>query len=356
MQEVDVLVVGGGPAGLSASRAAARSGASVICVERKPKIGTDVRCAEGIGLAFLEALPFKMPENILQWHVNGIVFWNGNEPLKRTGGLWEGCVIDRQKLEIWLGQQATASGAKIWTDAQLQKLKLEGEEVSAATVNWKGKEITVKPGKVIAADGVNSTVLQEMGHYEKRPLSLAKVTSWEMTGLTLEWPRFEQVLIDDLALGGYGYIFPKSPTRANVGVGSCVLDEVDALFEQFVELPFIKKQVKQGRRVKNKSKEAPFLGVSEKWAFGNVLLAGDSANQNLKPFIEGIIPGIIAGDIAGELAASEPEVKEQEYRKRVEAAVPGWKESQQLTGAIKTLFAKRAPSKQFLQLVLAAGE
>jgi len=42
----------------------------------------------------------------------------------------------------------------------------------------------------------------------------------------------------------------------------------------------------------------PYFYVSDKWTYGNILLLGDAANQNFKPFVEGILPGIICGDIA----------------------------------------------------------
>ena len=44
----DVLIVGAGPAGCSAARAAAQTGASVALVERRSAVGLPVRCAEYI--------------------------------------------------------------------------------------------------------------------------------------------------------------------------------------------------------------------------------------------------------------------------------------------------------------------
>ena len=41
----DVLVIGAGPAGATAARAAARRGASVLLVERRGAIGVPVQCA-----------------------------------------------------------------------------------------------------------------------------------------------------------------------------------------------------------------------------------------------------------------------------------------------------------------------
>ena len=43
---------------------------------------------------------------------------------------------------------------------------------------------------------------------------------------------------------------------------------------------------------------------TEKCVYGNVLLTGDTANQNFKPFVEGNLPGVICGDIAGRLVSN----------------------------------------------------
>ncbi|MCD6468139.1 MAG: hypothetical protein J7L32_02355, partial [Thermoplasmata archaeon] len=41
---------------------------------------------------------------------------------------------------------------------------------------------------------------------------------------------------------------------------------------------------------------------SDHISYGNILFTGDAANQNLKPFVEGILPGIICGYSAGKSA------------------------------------------------------
>ena len=48
--KIDVLVVGLGPAGASAARAAVLAGASVIAVERRRAVGVPVQCAEFVPL------------------------------------------------------------------------------------------------------------------------------------------------------------------------------------------------------------------------------------------------------------------------------------------------------------------
>ncbi|HKT36974.1 MAG TPA: FAD-dependent oxidoreductase, partial [Ktedonobacterales bacterium] len=53
---VDVLVVGGGPAGLSAAEAAAKGGATVAVLERQKEIGYPVHTSGGSWIADMQAL------------------------------------------------------------------------------------------------------------------------------------------------------------------------------------------------------------------------------------------------------------------------------------------------------------
>ncbi|GAG31647.1 unnamed protein product, partial [marine sediment metagenome] len=47
-QKYNVIIVGGGPAGTTAAKFAAKGGAKVILFERDPVIGIPVRCGEGV--------------------------------------------------------------------------------------------------------------------------------------------------------------------------------------------------------------------------------------------------------------------------------------------------------------------
>ena len=82
--ECNVLVVGGGPAGSSAARAAAKNGANTILIEKENKI-SQVSCAEAIGSYLFPLLPFKIPKNQLIWKINGMILSDGNEKLIQRG-------------------------------------------------------------------------------------------------------------------------------------------------------------------------------------------------------------------------------------------------------------------------------
>ena len=301
----DVLVIGAGPAGSTAARAAASAGANTILIEKKGEIGVPVQCGEGIGAYLFSFLPFKIPEEQLVWKLTEISLWADGVTVTRTGRLWTTYMINRNVFDTWLAKRAEVAGAHVLTNTELISLEFNDDcTVTQATVKTPGGEKLIKPRVVIAADGVDSTVLKLLGFKIDKKTTCGKVLSFEMTNLHLSAPRSFQLFLGDFAPGVYAYILPKSRTTANVGAGTIVPQKkVKHCYEEFLELPPVKSQLKDGAVVADKSGWAPIRYFTDKWVYGNVLLVGDAANQNFKPFVEGIIPTIICGDLAGKTAS-----------------------------------------------------
>jgi len=319
--DCDVLVVGGGPAGSSAARASAKMGAKTILIEEHEEIGVPVQCAEGIGKYLIPFLPFKIPQEQLRWEVKGMTFWTDDILIKRDGGIWSGYTVDRARWDKWIASLAENEGAEIKLNSKLIDLQFDdGYKVKKAIVKSKGKKIEILPKIVIAVDGVESSVVDLLGVKKKEKDLHSEVLSYEMKNLDLTYPYHDQLFSLDYTPFGYSYIFPISKNRANVGIGS-VIDKgnIEEDYERFIEIPFVKKQVKNGKIVIEKKGVAPFRYATDEWVYGNVILAGDVANQNFKPFIEGNLPGIICGDIAGKFSSdvikSGKDIKE--YRNHI---------------------------------------
>jgi len=302
--ECDVLVVGAGPAGSSAARSAAMKGAKTIIIDKKENIGVPVQCAEGIGKYLFSYLPFKIPKEQLIWRIDGMFFWANDITIEKKGGFWEGYSIDRKKFDSWLAKKAIHCGAELFPQTELVDLKFDEEYYTKkAIIRRNGKNVEIIPKVIVAADGCESTVLKLLNLYHPKKGALAEVYSWEMKNINLYKPHLEQLFFGVFSPNAYSYIFPKSKTVANVGVGSIFPEKkMEKYFKEFLEIEHVKKQVKNAELVVEKSKKAVWNDLTDKWIFGNIILAGDVANQNLKPFIEGILPSFICGDLSGKIA------------------------------------------------------
>ena len=303
--ECDVLVVGAGPAGSSAARAAAEAGAKTIFIDKKKEIGVPVQCAEGVGEYLIPFLPFTIPEQLLKWKIDGLSFWTEDVTIKRKGGSWSGYAIDRDSFDKWLANNAIGADAKLHLETELIDLKFsKNHSVTKAIVKTDDAMEEIVPKVVIAADGVNSTVLDLLSLKKEKKGSTGEIKSYEMHNLRLDNPHYDQLFMGDFAPGAYGYIFPKSKNTANVGAGFLFPQKsLDRCYEEFLEIPKVKSQIKNAICIKEKTGRVPFCYLTDKWVYGNVLLAGDVANQNIKPLVEGFLPAIVCGDLAGKRVA-----------------------------------------------------
>ena len=306
MQEnkCDVLVVGAGPAGCSAARVAAEAGAQTIFIDKKKEIGVPVQCAEAVGEYLIPYLPYNIPEEQLIWKIDGMLFWAEGITIERSGGIWSGYAINREKFDARLAANAAKSGAQLQLETELIDLEF-GERYHVTKAIVKTDEVVreIKPKVVIAADGVHSKVLNKLD-FTNLEDKCVEVLSFELNNVDLYNPTYEQLYLGDFAPGAYGYIFPLSKSRANVGVGSLFrIGKLEDCYEEFLEVPMVKKQLKNGKEVMEKSGWAPIQYLTDKWNYGNILVVGDAANQNFKPFVEGVLPGIICGNIAGQTAS-----------------------------------------------------
>ena len=297
-------MIGAGPAGSSAARSAALNGAKTLFIDKKEEVGNPVKCAEGIGDFLFPYLPFKIPKEQLIWEMDGMFFWTDDISIEKRGDFWKGHSVDRIKFDKWVSEEAVNTGAELWKNAELLDLEIDEEDnVKTAIVKKDKKNIKINPKIVIAADGSESTVLKLLDLYHPKEGDIADVYTWEMKNLNLYKPHLEQIYIGEFTPSGYAYIFPKSKNVANVGIGGVFPNKkIEKYFEEFLELDHIKKQVKNGEYVIEKTKKTPWRDISNGWVVRNVIITGDAANQTLKPLGEGILPGIIIGNIAGKLA------------------------------------------------------
>ena len=219
----DVVVVGAGPAGSEVARVVAARGLSVLLVEKRQEIGSPVRCAEGVGhvalAEFIEPDPAWISAEITGAYY--CASQDGHtEDMRFGGGEQVGYVLERRVFDRVLAERAVAAGASVVVKTPVSGLLCEDGRVSGVLVEVRGNLQEIDCSVVVGADGVESWV----GRWAGLNTRLARRDSmpcaqYLLSGIDIDPGCMQYYVGQDLAPGGYAWIFPKGDGRANVGLG-----------------------------------------------------------------------------------------------------------------------------------------
>lgn len=289
--EVDVLVVGLGPAGGAAALAAAQAGLRVAAVERRKEIGVPVQCAEFIPLPLAR---YAVSEGVLQQRIQGMVSHlpSGRMEKSDTPGL----MVDRAAFDQALARQAEQSGARLHLNSRL--VGLDGAGSSAIAVTPQG-EMRFDYRLLVAADGPQSFVAGSLGLPR-----LETVHTRQYTVPLLEASEETEIWLSPNYPGGYAWLFPKGGV-ANLGLGADKRFGADpkALLDALH-----RKLVADGRvaeAILHRTGGAiPVGGLRQNLVMGNVLFVGDAAGLTHPVTGAGIAAAVASGERAGQAAAA----------------------------------------------------
>jgi digeranylgeranylglycerophospholipid reductase len=302
----EILVVGAGPAGSGAALAAAEGGAKTLLIERKKEIGTPVQCGEVVGESLIKQLKLKVPPQAVasvQDHTRFLldrrVMVVSREPY------WRSVTLERKIFDKLLAARAAEAGASVQADTRLVSIEMKDGNVAKAELMHQGEPVTVKPKVVIAADGVHSTMAKLMGESLYPDTTMARGIEYEMVAKK-RLPTGMHIFLEPEVGLGYGWIIPKGPRRANVGLGIIGLEEKrrSTIQEWVLNNPVVSEYFNTDKVLEVKSGDAPLPGFLGGPRRGNVLFAGDAAGQTLAFVGEGILPSYACGQGAGAVAAS----------------------------------------------------
>ena len=369
--ECDVLVVGAGPSGSSAAIFTARNRVSTILIDKKEEIGKNVPCAEGVGRGYLKKLfflkrtslkykkllPLIISRKSIVWRIDGISYHCLDVSVKHTSSFFKGFATERKIFDKWLAEKAVRSGARLLKSHELVDLDLddEGNVRKAIVRDSKSKKVVeVFPKIIIAADGCESTVLKLLELFKPKEGDIGKVWAFEMTNLKIYEPRIQKIYLGDFAPSGWGFVFPKSKYTATLGIG-LIFPKSDQFlerkYEEFLELEPLKRMTKDAKIVVNKRAPIRHGNIVDRWVIKNVILTGDCANHNIKPYYEGVLPGVITGKIAGELAIKKLKgkpISHRDYIDQVRRRIPYFAVSELLVDIMPDVFKIKEIERKYL--------
>lgn len=297
--EVEVLVVGAGPAGTTAAERLARAGHDVLVVEEHPRVGHPVQCA---GLVSQRVLDRAQTPSLVRAAVHGATVLS---PLLRAVAFKapepRAYVIDRAALDVALADRAARAGARFETALRFDGAERSPDGRSRATLtSATGEGRTVTARLVLGADGVTSAVARAFRL--RRPVEVLPAFEAEFPSSPGDPDQVEVYLGQGIAPGLFGWWIPDGAGGARVGVAvSAGPVTARAYFDRLVE------QV--GRRF-GKPLRSPTgfivsgvpIGLVPRTSAAGVLLVGDAAAQ-VKPLSGGgIFTGMRCAEIAADVA------------------------------------------------------
>lgn len=229
-RRVDVLVVGGGPAGSAAGYWLADHGHDVAIVERK-QYPREKTCGDALTPRAVQQLADMGLGGALGSHhrVDGLRARGMGRELKLR---WpshpvypsHGYVVRRRDLDTLVARNAARAGATLLEAHEAVAPIIERGFVRGATVQAAGRPAEeIRARFVVVADGANSRFGRAVGTFRTRewPYGTAIRSYWESPRHAEPWIESALDVHDRNGnpLPGYGWVFPVGDGSVNVGVG-----------------------------------------------------------------------------------------------------------------------------------------
>ena len=317
--EYDVLVGGGGPGGSTAARFAAEGGAKTLMIEKRQEIGTHVRCGEGIARGLLEQAQIPIDKSWIAAEMDGarVISPAGHsfEVDESKGGAEVGFVVERDLFDRRLAELAGMAGVDIEVKTSATGFIKEDGKIVGMTIIRKGVPMEIRAKIIIGADGFESQVGRWAGiDTSLAPNDIMTCVQYRLTNIEVD-PKYTEFYAGSGAPGGYIWIFPKSATTANVGIGigGAIVkkggDPKKYLDAWIAKNPKMQNAKQLDMIAGGCSVCAPLDSV----VTDNVMLVGDAARMIDPMTGGGIAHACLAGRFAGGVAAEG--IKIQDYSK-----------------------------------------
>src|SRR5689334_18056877 len=213
---IDVVIAGGGPAGLSAAAVTARAGLATLVVERNAAIGIPIRTSGGSWIDELAAL--GVPSRLfVPMHRIRVIAPHAEAAFDYRDARM--CVLDVRALLQWLAERAIDAGARIALRTRADSLFERSGRIAGLRVREPdGRIVEIAASAVVDATGYASTLARRQ-HLHAGFAAFG--VGAELDLYAPRWSENEAALIVGRAVApnGYAWVLPYGGGRVRVGVG-----------------------------------------------------------------------------------------------------------------------------------------
>ena len=290
---LDAIVVGGGPAGATASRVLALLGRRVLLLEREA-LPRYKPCGGGLGPKTVARLPFSISE-IPHVRLERIDFrLRSSSPVSwDLSADFPFYMVMRSDLDYRLVQSAVEAGAQLRAGEAVRGVRREDEGFVVATDQGE-----YRAPFLVGADGATSAVRHHLGIVRRNEQGVALECEVQVPDEV--YARYAKAAVFDVeaAPDGYGWVFPKA-THLSVGLGSMKPQGLPLrdLLRQFI-LRYELAGVDSLDGMEIYVHPLPVATPGEQVRDGGALLVGDAAGVADGFGGEGIRYSMASGDLA----------------------------------------------------------
>ena len=324
--KTEVIVVGGGPAGISCAVTIARAGHEVILIERGSFSGSKNVFGGAIYAqptreifpnfekeAPIERLNVEHKFAILGEDDSTVISYR-HKDLRNTG-----YSVIRGKFDRWMAEEAKKEGVIIVEETVVRELIIENEKVVGVKTELEEYYADI----VVLADGVNSLLAKQIGFRETIEPKDVALSVKEVIKLDREKINERFNLTDDegcvyeifggpmKGMLGLGFLYTnKDSVSIGLGVGLDALCDKNLkpyeLLDKLKEHPSISPLIKDGELLEYSAHLIPEGGYKKipTLSGAGVMIAGDAAMLVNNLHWEGTNLAMISGKLAGETAVT----------------------------------------------------
>lgn len=300
--EADVAILGAGPSGTACAAHLGQLGIHRVVLVDRHDFPRDKTCGSGVSPKGIDVLKELGVWNDVKEHsywIKGIriVTPGGLESWQSAGDVAEAIICNRRILDHTLLKKALSRGVTFVPHFDTTEL-IEDDGRAIGIRARDGREVRAK--YVMVAGGSHCRV----GLPEKRPRRIIQAIMGWYEGVEFR-PNYLEMLFDRMVEPYYGWLFPESDTRVNIGI--CYEDGPNGQKKNARELfaKFLDAQYKD--RLKNATQIGPLKGHPIVWSFkidkltapGRVVI-GEAGLMTHPATAEGIYQGMRSGMLGAE--------------------------------------------------------
>ncbi len=323
MENFDVIIVGGGPAGLKCADELARTDLNVLLLDKSSVLG-DKLCAGGLTMKDMKVLP--LPDSVIEHKISRAVLHSGKRKSVTKAPQPFLFTINRRELAQYQLSLLENTGVTVRLSSRVTEIRED------RVILKNGREYGYR--FLVGAEGYASVVRKYLGLPVQK-----KLIGFQYTlGRKGVEPELEVYLDSARFRSWYAWIFPH---RDSIAVGCCCNpDRVDhrKFLENFEDWLEYRNIDTGGARLESYPISYDYRGMR----FGNIFLAGEAAGLPSGLTGEGIYQSLVSGQEVARMILdphylSEPMNEVMQYNRMLHRVLMLFRWSGPLRGPLQEL-------------------